>query len=86
MSDGQFWIDAEKKELVLADGEEENRFFIEDDLVIDGTKYLIIVDSDADENAAATVVKIINEGEEEVIIPVEDEDEFTKVKAEYMKK
>jgi len=85
MSDGQFWIDEEKKELVLSDGENENRFYIEEDLVIEGTKYLIIVESGADKNEAATVVKILNEGDEEIIIPVEDEDEFKKVEEEYLK-
>ena len=85
MSDGQFWIDEEKKELVLSDGENESRFYIEEDLVIEGTKYLIIVESGADKNEAATVVKILNEGDEEIIIPVEDEDEFKKVEEEYLK-
>lgn len=85
MSDGQFWIDEEKKELVLSDGENESRFYIEEDLVIEGTKYLIIVESGADKDEAATVVKILNEGDEEIIIPVEDEDEFKKVEEEYLK-
>lgn len=86
MSDGQFWIDEEKKQLVLSDGESESRFYIEDDMVIEGTKYLIIVDSEGDKESAATVIKIVNEGEEEVIIPVEDEEEFNKVKHEYTTK
>ena len=86
MSDGQFWIDEEKKQLVLSDGESESRFYIEDDLVIDGTKYLIIVDSEGDKDSAATVIKIVNEGEEELIVPVEDEEEFNKVKDEYTTK
>jgi len=86
MSDGQFWIDEEKKELVLSDGEEESRFYIEEDLIINGTKYLIIVDAEADQKAAATAVKILNEGEEEIIIPVEDEDEFKMVRVEYLNK
>ncbi|MCC3143709.1 DUF1292 domain-containing protein [Halanaerobium sp. Z-7514] len=86
MSDGQFWIDEEKKQLVLSDGESESRFYIEDDLVIDGTKYLIIVDSEGDKDSAATVIKIVNEGEEELIVPVEDEEEFNKVKHEYTRK
>ncbi|ADQ14885.1 DUF1292 domain-containing protein [Halanaerobium hydrogeniformans] len=86
MSDGQFWIDEEKKQLVLSDGESESRFYIEDDLIIEGTKYLIIVDSEGDEDTAATVIKIINEGGEELIAPVEDEEEFKKVKHEYTTK
>ena len=86
MSDGQFWIDEEKKQLVLSDGESESRFYIEDDLVIDGTKYLIIVDSEGDKDSAATVIKIVNEGEEELIVPVEDEEEFNQVKDEYTRK
>ncbi len=85
MTNGKFWIDEEEKELVLSDGTGESRFFIEDDLVIDGVKYLIVVDARAEENADATVIKILNEGEEEIIVPVEEEAEFEKVKAEYLK-
>jgi hypothetical protein len=85
MSNGKFWIDEDKKELVLSDGNGESRFFIEDDLVIDGVKYLIVVDARAGENADATVIKILNEGEEEIIVPVEEKEEFEKVQAEYLK-
>ncbi|CCU79409.1 conserved hypothetical protein [Halanaerobium saccharolyticum subsp. saccharolyticum DSM 6643] len=85
MSNGKFWIDEDKKELVLSDGKGESRFFIEDDLVIDGVKYLIVVDARAGENADATVIKILNEGEEEIIVPVEEKEEFEKVQAEYLK-
>jgi len=84
MSDGKFWIDEEKKELVLSDTTGESRFFIEEDLVIDGVKYLIIVDARADEDADATVIKILNEGEEEIIMPVEEKEEFEKVQAAYI--
>ena len=84
MSNGKFWIDEDKKELVLSDGKGESRFFIEDDLVIDGVKYLIVVDARAGENADATVIKILNEGEEEIIIPVEEKEEFEKVQAAYL--
>lgn len=85
MSNGKFWIDEEEKELVLSDEHGESRFIIEDDLVIDGVKYLIIIDARAGEDADATVVKIFNEGEEEIIIPVEEKEEFEKVQAEYLK-
>ena len=85
MSNGKFWIDEDKKELVLSDGKGESRFFIEDDLVIDGVKYLIVVDARAGENADATVIKILNEGEEEIIVPAEEKEEFEKVQAEYLK-
>lgn len=85
MSNGKFWIDEDKKELVLSDGKGESRFIIEDDLVIDGVKYLIVVDARAGENADATVIKILNEGEEEIIAPVEEKEEFEKVQAEYLK-
>ena len=85
MSDGKFWIDEDEKELVLSDDKGESRFIIEDDLVIDGVKYLIIVDARAGENADATVVKISNEGEEEIITPVEKKEEFEKVREEYIK-
>jgi len=84
MSNGKFWIDEDEKELVLSDGTGESRFIIEDDLVIEGIKYLIIVDARAGENADATVVKIINEGEEEIIIPVEEKEEFEKVQTAYL--
>lgn len=85
MSDGKFWIDEDEKELVLSDGSGESRFLIEKDMVIDGVKYLIIVDARDPENSDATVVKILNEGEEEIIAPVEEEEEFEKVREEYLK-
>lgn len=73
-----------EKELVLSDETGESRFIIEEDMIIDGVKYLIIVDARADENADGTVVKILNEGEEEIIAPVEEKEEFEKVKAQYL--
>lgn len=85
MSNGKFWIDEKEKELVLSDSSGESRFIIEDDFIVDGVKYLIIVDARAAESADATVVKILNEGEEEIIAPVEEEEEFEKVKEEYLK-
>ncbi|MGM0500047.1 MAG: hypothetical protein ACQERL_07580 [Bacillota bacterium] len=85
MTNGKFWIDEDEKELVLSDGKGESRFIIEDDLVIDGVKYLIVVDARAEKNADATVIKILNEGEEEIIVPVEEKEEFEKVQAEYLK-
>lgn len=84
MSEGKFWIDEEEKELVLSDENGESRFIIEDDLIVDGIKYLVIVDARAGENADAFVVKIITEGEEEIIAPVEDEAEFEKVRDKYI--
>jgi predicted nucleic acid-binding protein len=84
MSNGKFWIDEKEKELVLSDSTGESRFIIEDDLVVEGVKYLVIVDARAGEDADATLVKIINQGEEEIIIPVEEEEEFEKVQAAYL--
>lgn len=84
MSEGKFWIDEAEKELVLSDGSGESRFIIEEDLIVEGTKYLVIVDARAGEDADATVVKILNEGEEEIIAPVEEAEEFEKVKAAYI--
>lgn len=85
MSNGKFWIDEQEKELVLSDAKGESRFIIEDDLIIDGVKYLIIVDARAEEKADATVIKILNEEDQEIIVPVEDKEEFEKVQAEYLK-
>lgn len=84
MSNGKFWIDEKEKELVLSDETGESRFIIEEDMIIDGVKYLIIVDARDSENADGTVVKILNEGEEEIIAPVEEKEEFEKVKAQYL--
>jgi uncharacterized protein YrzB (UPF0473 family) len=84
MSNGKFWIDEDKKELVLSDGKGESRFIIEEDLIIDGVKYLIIVDVRAKEDADALVIKILNEDGEEIIVPVDTEEEFEKVQAKYL--
>ncbi|SFL07927.1 DUF1292 domain-containing protein [Halanaerobium salsuginis] len=84
MAAGEFWIDEAEKELVLVDQDQESRFVIEDDLVVDGVKYLIIIAADAAEDEAATVVKISHDNGEEIIIPVEAEAEFNKVQQAYL--
>ncbi len=81
--DGKFWIDEENNELVLADDEGEQRFVIEEDFEIEGTKYLILLDADDDE-AEGLPVKLITNGEEEILAPVEDDAEFEKVKEKYL--
>ncbi|MGM0602378.1 MAG: DUF1292 domain-containing protein [Bacillota bacterium] len=83
MSDAKFWVDKDSKELVLKDEEGESRFYIESDFVIDGIKYLIVIESDADENTEAMPIKIVNEDGEEFIEPVVDEDEFAKVRKKF---
>ncbi len=83
MSDAKFWVDKDSKELVLKDDEGESRFYIESDFVIDGVKYLIVIDSDADENTEALPIKIVNEDGKEYIEPVVDEDEFAKVRKKF---
>ncbi|RCW50498.1 MULTISPECIES: DUF1292 domain-containing protein [unclassified Halanaerobium] len=83
MSDATFWVDKDSKELVLKDDKGESRFYIESDFVIDGVKYLIVIESDADENTEALPIKIVNENGKEYIEPVTDEDEFAKVRKKF---
>lgn len=60
---------------------EEILFEIVDEAVLEGTKYLLVVDEDD----ISTILKQVNEVEDEIEYAlVEDEDEFKKAATEFM--
>ncbi|MFP4016965.1 MAG: DUF1292 domain-containing protein [Halanaerobiales bacterium] len=87
-NEGTFWVDEEEGVLIIRDESgAEDKYVIEDELDIEDTTYLILVPEDEvdDENAEAFVLKITNNGDEQDILSVvEEESEFEKVKNAYM--
>lgn len=84
---GTFWIDEDTEELVLIDDDsEEQRFYIEQELEVAGNKYLILIPSEESdyEDDEALVLKLEKQGQEEILSVIEDDDEFNKVRDEYM--
>ena len=85
--EGTFWVDEEEGVLIIRDEDgAENKYVIEEQLDIDDNKYLILVPEDIvdDEDAEAFVLKIMEDGEEEILSVVDDELEFERVKEEYL--
>jgi hypothetical protein len=90
--EGTFYVDEETNELVLTDDQNsEQRFYIEEELKLDNNKYLILIPSEEDghtnedqDNNEALVLKLIkDEGDDEILSVIEDDNEFEKVKEEY---
>ncbi len=84
--EGKFKVDEETDELVLIEDDNEERFYIEQEINLDDNRYLILIPSeegkyDQDE---ALVLKLFKEGESEVLSIIEDEEEFEKVKEAYI--
>ncbi|MFW6386484.1 MAG: DUF1292 domain-containing protein [Bacillota bacterium] len=85
-NEGTFWIDEETEELVISEGgEEEHRFYVENELEVDENKYLVLVPSEEGEGEdnEALLLKVEEEGEEEVLTVIENDEEFEKVKQAY---
>ncbi|MFW5981311.1 MAG: DUF1292 domain-containing protein [bacterium] len=86
-NEGSFWVDEDEGVLIIKDGDgEEERYVIEEQLKIGENTYLILVQEEMVENedAEAFVLKITNEGEEQILSVIEDEEEFEKVKESYL--
>ena len=72
--------DKECEMLTLADEEgKEHEFIIVDKIVVGETKYLALVPAVECEDDGLYIYKLIEEGEEEFIEPIEDDDEFEKI-------
>ncbi len=84
--EGTFWIDEQEGMLVFNSEEGEDRFYIENELKLDGNKYLILIPADLEDEEAeeALVLKLISDGDEEILSVIEDDDEFEKVKNAYI--
>jgi len=86
--EGSYYVDEEAGQLILQNGDVEERFFIEEEVLFDGRKYLILVpdQGDEDENREALVLKMIKDGEQNYLSIIEDEKEFQNVKERYLNK
>lgn len=86
-NEGTFWVDEEEGVLIIRDKEGvEDKYIIDKQMEIDSNKYLILIPEEMidDENAEAFVLKIMNDGEQEVLVVVDDESEFEMVKENYL--
>ncbi|MFW6022200.1 MAG: DUF1292 domain-containing protein [Halanaerobiaceae bacterium] len=85
--EGSFWVDEEEGVLIVRDiSGNEDKYVIEEQLEVEGNQYLILIPEEMadDEEAEAFVLKIVSEGEQEILSIVDDESEFEKVKESYM--
>jgi len=86
--EGSYYVDEEAGQLILKNGEAEESFIIEEEVLFDGRKYLILVpdQEDEDENRDALVLKMVQDGEQNYLSIIEDEKEFQNVKERYLNK
>jgi|AntDeeMinimDraft_5_1070356.scaffolds.fasta_scaffold29671_1 uncharacterized protein YrzB (UPF0473 family) len=86
--EGSYYVDEEAGELVLKNEGVEERFIIDDEVLFDGSKYLVLVPVEIDEEgeAEALVLKMVNEGDESYLSIIESEDEFQNVRERYLSK
>ena len=82
--EGSFWVDEETEELVLQEKDNQERFYIEERLQIEGNEYLILIPSEeGTEEEEALALKLVKEDDSETLSIIEDDDEFEKVKEAY---
>jgi len=86
--EGSYYVDEEAGELVLKNEGVEERFIIDDEVLFDGSKYLVLVpvEVDEEEETEALVLKMVNEGDESYLSIIESEDEFQNVRERYLSK
>jgi hypothetical protein len=85
MDEGKFWVDKEQGELVLESSEGEDRYYIEKELNYMKNRYLILIPSkDKEESDEAIVLKLIKEGDDEILSVIDDDEEFERVKDVYL--
>ena len=73
--------EVERIQFIDEETNETIEFEVIDEVVMDGIKYILVVD----EEDISTILKQVNEdGEEVEYVLVEDEDEFKKVATEFM--
>lgn len=85
-SEGTFWIDEERDELVLEEEGSEERFYIEREIKLEDNSYLILIPSEKGkfEAGEALVLKVVEEEDGDVLSVIEDDEEFALVKEKYM--
>jgi len=85
--EGTFWVDEETKELVLQEEDDEQRFYIDEEVELNDNKYLVLIpseDQDEYEDNEALVLKVMVEDGDEVLSIIENDEEFEKVREAYM--
>lgn len=82
--EGSYWVDQEKGELVLNNEGIEDRFYIEDEILFDGSKYLVLIPAEEEESDEALLLKIVEGKDESFLSIIEDEKEFDEVKERYL--
>ncbi len=84
--EGIFWVDEETQELVLQDEQDEQRFYIDEEINMNSQKYLILIPSENTDEYSdneALILKLKKEEKGEVISIIEDDKEFEMVKEQY---
>lgn len=84
--EGTFWINEEEGQLIINDGENEEKYVIEEELELDRQKYFIMVPAENvdDEKQEAFVMKLLGNEGEEVLSHIDDDEEFAKVRQAYL--
>lgn len=83
-NEGSYWVDQDKGELVLNNEGIEERFYIEDEILFDGSKYLVLIPVEDEESDEALLLKIVEGKDESFLSIIEDEKEFNKVQERYL--
>lgn len=84
--EGTFRINEKEGQLIINDGENEEKYVIEEELKIDNQRYFIMVPAEnvADEEQEAFVMKLVGNEGEEVLSHIDDDKEFAKVRQAYL--
>ena len=86
-NEGTFWVDEQTKELVLKEDNEEQRFYIDEEVEVENNQYLVLIPSEDQKTyneEEALVLKVAEEDGEEILSVIESDSEFEKVKKAYM--
>ena len=86
--EGTFWFDEENEELVLQEDENEERFYVEDEINLENNRYLILVPSEEGkhDDHEALVMKLNETDDGEYLSVIEDDQEFEQVEQAYLEK
>ncbi|AZO95705.1 DUF1292 domain-containing protein [Iocasia frigidifontis] len=84
--EGTFWINEKEGQLIINDGENEEKYVIEEELNLDSQRYFIMVPAENadDEEQEAFVMKLIGNEGEEVLAHIDNDEEFAKVRQAYL--
>ena len=78
MDNNEFEFETESVTLTDEDGVEKN-FDIIGTLELDGNTYFALVDAESDEDEYIILKSVIDENDDEILITIDDDDEFDRV-------